>query len=1062
MFTTQSLRLFTLASFLTVFPAASLVAQAPPRVIPDLPPVPWTQPTAQTETLLPVDAVDRLVLPPLNLPAVLDKDQQEQLAGLAPRYAEPIQVNVTPKSHGTWESIDPTTAVWRLRIASPGALSLNFGFTHFKMPPGGRMFIYSIDFAHGWRPFTDRDNADHGQLWTPPVEGDDVVIEITLPSPRIGALDVELSWVNVGFRRFGDVFTSAAQEKSGACNVDVLCPEGDPWRMEIPAVAVISTGGSRFCTGFMVNNTAGDLRPFFMTANHCGIGSSNAPSLVAFWNYQNSTCRPVGSSASGGAGNGSLAQFTTGSTFRATWSTSDFTLVELSSNPNPAWNISYAGWSRSTAEATSGACIHHPNCDEKRITLYNTPTVTVNSWSNTTPDPNGNHVHAFWSLGVTEPGSSGSPLFDQNHRIIGQLHGGPSACGAGDLSDFYGRFSSSWSGGGTSATRLSDWLDVPGTGAMFVDTISGGGLTVTPSGTVLSIGPIGGPFSNPTTTYNIANATAAPANYTVAVAPGYTAPILLNGQSGPLSGTIPNGSSDTVAVSFDSSATSLPAGLYTAAVEFTDTTNNLVTQRTHQLEIGLSSFSTIPATGLSAGGPVGGPFSAVQVYTVTSTRPTAVTVRVSAANNWVSLNGLAGPIDLVLPTDGSTANITVGFSAAASALPAGIHKSTITFSNRSGGGGDTSRDIILDVGRYTYAATDVPRNVADYASITSDIAVPDSFCIADVDVAVDIQHTYIGDLTVDLVSPGGSTVRLHNRNGGSTDDILRTYDDATLAPDGPGLLADFIGQQVAGTWRLVVSDQAGGDTGTLRLWALRIASAGTNCPTPVTIHNFPLNQNPGWNAEPDWAFGVPQGAGGDPSAAHTGSNVYGYNLTGAYANNMSAAKYLTAGPLNCTGFTGTRLRFQRWLGVESSAYDHATLQVSNDGLNWTTLWQNPSSTLIDAAWVAVSYDISAVADNRPIVYVRWGLGPTDSSVTYCGWNIDDVSIAGFEINPCLGVLPGDVSLDGNLDGRDVQSFVRVLMNPAGASPQERCAADCNSDAQVTSADAATFVDWLLQ
>ena len=91
--------------------------------------------------------------------------------------------------------------------------------------------------------------------------------------------------------------------------------------------------------------------------------------------------------------------------------------------------------------------------------------LTVGSFASTTDQ----HWRANWSAQnngngqtvtpITEEGSSGSPLFDQNHRIVGQLHGGPSACGATNLWDFYGRFDLSWTGGGTNATRLSNWLD---------------------------------------------------------------------------------------------------------------------------------------------------------------------------------------------------------------------------------------------------------------------------------------------------------------------------------------------------------------------------------------------------------------------------------------------------------------------------------------------------------------------------------------------------------------------------------------------------------------------------
>ena len=99
-------------------------------------------------------------------------------------------------------------------------------------------------------------------------------------------------------------------DKSGSCNLDVAYLDpGDTWREEMRAMAVISTAGSTFCIGSLLNDTAIDQRMFFITANHCSINSSNAPSLVVYRNYQNSCCRTFGSSQSGAAGDGTLTQF---------------------------------------------------------------------------------------------------------------------------------------------------------------------------------------------------------------------------------------------------------------------------------------------------------------------------------------------------------------------------------------------------------------------------------------------------------------------------------------------------------------------------------------------------------------------------------------------------------------------------------------------------------------------------------------------------------------------------------------------------------------------------------
>ena len=161
---------------------------------------------------------------------------------------------------------------------------------------------------------------------------------------------------------------------------------------------------------------------------------------------------------------------------------------------------------------------------------------------------------------------------------------------------------------------------------------------------------------------------------------------------------------------------------------------------------------------------------------------------------------------------------------------------------------------------------------------------------------------------------------------------------------------------------------------------------------------FNMDTNPGWTTTGQWAFGTPGGTGGDPTAAKTGTNVYGYNLAGAYTNSMPAYS-LTTTALNCTGKENVSLGFWRWLGIESSTYDKASVQVSKDGTNWNTIWTHSSSTFTDSAWTYFEYDISAIADDQPTVFVRWVIGPTDTSQTYAGWNLDDIVLLGDTIPP---------------------------------------------------------------
>jgi hypothetical protein len=161
----------------------------------------------------------------------------------------------------------------------------------------------------------------------------------------------------------------------------------------------------------------------------------------------------------------------------------------------------------------------------------------------------------------------------------------------------------------------------------------------------------------------------------------------------------------------------------------------------------------------------------------------------------------------------------------------------------------------------------------------------------------------------------------------------------------------------------------------------------------LPVYSWNFDTDPGWLTEGAWAFGQPTGAGshcGDPTSGATGSNVYGYNLSGDYPNNMPI-QYLTTTPIDCTGHDHLRLKFKRWLGIEGYGWDRAFIEASHNGTDWTLIWEHGGDATCDGKWVPVQYDISAVADNQPTVFIRWGIS-SDQSITYPGWNIDDVKI----------------------------------------------------------------------
>ena len=208
-------------------------------------------------------------------------------------------------------------------------------------------------------------------------------------------------------------------------------------------------------------------------------------------------------------------------------------------------------------------------------------------------------------------------------------------------------------------------------------------------------------------------------------------------------------------------------------------------------------------------------------------------------------------------------------------------------------------------------------------------------------------------------------------------------------------------------------------------------------------YSWNMDTDPGWSTEGLWAWGVPQGLGGtgqedgygypDPTSGHTGTHVYGYNLSGNYEPNLPATHLITK-PIDCTGLSNVKLEFWMWLGVEKwddPFGDHADVEVSNDGINWTTIANNLGLIFNGGSWQFFSFDtpvISSVADGQPTVYIRWTMGPTDSGWNYCGFNIDDVEIWGVS-----SVTPPTVTTGSATSVSSTSATLNGTVNPNGAS-----------------------------
>lgn len=362
---------------------------------------------------------------------------------------------------GLWDTASDGRARWRMRVYSAGAQSLNFEFAELALPPPAELWIYDTGGKLVQGPYAAADLTPGTHFWSALVTGDSAVLELHVPPALRKDVRLQLARINHGFRGFGAAGTIA---KSGSCNIDVVCPLGDGWRGEIRSAARITIGGQYVCSGQLVNNTRQDDDPLFLTADHCGVGDSlltSAASVVVYWNYQTSVCN--------GTPDGSLSQNQSGSTLLADDVTSDFTLLRLNQEPASAFNVYYAGWDVSGRTPSSGVAIHHPSGDEKRISAFATPAsrqdgVCIESGLLGNCARSVNTWQVVWSQGTTEQGSSGSGLWNGNHRLVGVLSGGGASCSDPEAPDFFGRLEAAWTAGSADNAQLKAHLDPDNTG----------------------------------------------------------------------------------------------------------------------------------------------------------------------------------------------------------------------------------------------------------------------------------------------------------------------------------------------------------------------------------------------------------------------------------------------------------------------------------------------------------------------------------------------------------------------------------------------------------------------
>lgn len=421
--------------------------------------IPWSFEEANI-----VSEVSSYSLNPPDLTNIDDESKQD----LPYAFSKIIHVNISPETHGEWIALENGRTIWRLGIKAKDALALGLYCSDFSLPEGVKLYVYNKNKQQIIGAFTSINNRNNGLFATELIIGEECILELNVPDYINKKSFFNLNKVSYAYRGISD-----QEGILDFCEIDVNCsPEGDNWQDEkkgIVRIKILVGNNEYWCSGSLVNNTALDLTPYVLTADHCAykFGKYATPDEVETWifyfNYEAEECDDPQT----GPGLFSL----TGAEKIANGGErgnegSDFYLMRLIDEiPDPS-SVYFNGWSAINEPSSSGVTIHHPGGDKKKISTYDEELIST-GWQGSFLQ---SHWKVYWvetenNWGVTEGGSSGSPLFNEAGLIVGTLTGGLAGCLNPDDPDYYGKFSYHWDLNGQNDTaQLKPWLDPLNTG----------------------------------------------------------------------------------------------------------------------------------------------------------------------------------------------------------------------------------------------------------------------------------------------------------------------------------------------------------------------------------------------------------------------------------------------------------------------------------------------------------------------------------------------------------------------------------------------------------------------
>lgn len=372
-------------------------------------------------------------------------------------FAKTFDTNISPENSGEWSETSKGK-VWRVGIRSKNAYSIYLTCNPFLLNKTVKAFVYAPNFNNLKGPFSIRDNNRFNILSFPIIPGDVVIVELDVPEGvyNYGKLVISKVYHDCN-NEFGRKNVIGFVSKSDSCTQDINCENGKYWQTEKRAVCKIVSDG-KYSTGTLIGNTSGSKEPYILTANHAIPDSEHAAGALYYFNYETQIC---------GDNIINESQYIVGGSLVSTTEEKlDFTLIKLNNTPPLSFSPYYAGWDNRNVVPERGVCIHHPWGTEKQIAIdYHS--LRAGSFS---PEYDSlaywNIQH--WEIGTTKPGSSGAPLFNPQHRVVGTLTGGEASC-SNSVDDYFSKFALTWNKYPDSKNQLKAWLDPENKGLEYID-----------------------------------------------------------------------------------------------------------------------------------------------------------------------------------------------------------------------------------------------------------------------------------------------------------------------------------------------------------------------------------------------------------------------------------------------------------------------------------------------------------------------------------------------------------------------------------------------------------------